>query len=175
MNHFEYKYHLIAVCHGLFCLLQKALAATDATYAPGTGPLKGVVSCEGVDLPISSTAGQLWATELATLYQTAQDAAQDRTRRYRWAVAAACYSAVLPPARPLRQWLLKCSVNNSYVCLWQSAFLLACCMFRPLDLLVSCQVTLLGSRGLLLHLDWWSAFCLPAAYSKAAPEVRGPC
>lgn len=56
--------------------------ATGATYAPGTGALKGVVSFEGVDLPISSTAGQLWSTELATLYQTAQDVAQDHVRRY---------------------------------------------------------------------------------------------
>ena len=64
------------------CLLQKALAATDATYAPGAGPLKGIVSFEGTDLPVSSTAGQLWATELATLYQTAQDVAQEQARRY---------------------------------------------------------------------------------------------
>ena len=64
------------------CLLQQALAAVDAVYTPGAGPLKGTVSFQGVDLPITSTAGQLWATELAALYQTAQDAAQERTRRY---------------------------------------------------------------------------------------------
>lgn len=74
--------HLVGVCRSVFCMLQKALAAIDVTYAPGTGPLKGIVACKGVDLPISSTAGQLWATELATLYQTAQDVAQERTRRY---------------------------------------------------------------------------------------------
>ncbi|KAL3138086.1 hypothetical protein ABBQ38_005316 [Trebouxia sp. C0009 RCD-2024] len=68
---------------GSACLeesLKKALVATGATYAPGAGALKGVVSFDGVDLPISSTAGQLWATELATLYQTAQDVAQDHVR-----------------------------------------------------------------------------------------------
>ena len=88
------------------CLLQKALAATDATYAPGSAPLKGVVSFEGVDLPISSTAGQLWATELATLYQTAQDAAQERARRYCQASAVAssdsCFEHLLDHNRALK-------------------------------------------------------------------------
>lgn len=65
-----------------FTCIQTALAATGATYAAGAGALKGTVSFEGVDLPITSTAGQLWATELAALYQTAQDAAQEHVRRY---------------------------------------------------------------------------------------------
>ena len=52
-----------------------------AVYAAGAGPLNGTVVHEAVDIPISSLASQLWATELATLYQTAQDAAQERVRR----------------------------------------------------------------------------------------------
>lgn len=52
-----------------------------ATYAAGAGPLNGTVNYEAVDIPLSSLAGQLWATELATLYQTTQDAAQEHVRR----------------------------------------------------------------------------------------------
>lgn len=74
--------HTLAKLLFAYCqCLQKALAAIGATYYAGAGSLKGVVSYEGVDLPISSTAGQLWATELAALYQTAQDAAQEHVRR----------------------------------------------------------------------------------------------
>ena len=61
--------------------MQKALAAVGATYAPGAGPLKGTVTFNSVEVPISSTAGRLWATELAALYQSAQDAAQEHIRR----------------------------------------------------------------------------------------------
>ena len=98
LSDYQYENHLVSMSQSVFCLLQKALVATDATYAPGNGPLTGIVSCEGIDLPVSSTAGQLWATELATLYQTAQDVAQDRARRYCWPAAAAFYSAFSAPA-----------------------------------------------------------------------------
>lgn len=83
VKHTALDYTSLQGC-GSACLeesLKTALAATGATYAAGAGALKGTVSFEGVDLPITSTAGQLWATELAALYQTAQDAAQEHVRR----------------------------------------------------------------------------------------------
>ena len=61
--------------------MQEALAAVGATYSAGNGPLKGSVTFKGISLPISSTAGQLWATEVGSLYQSAQDAAQEHLRR----------------------------------------------------------------------------------------------
>ena len=66
---------------GILLCIQTALAAVGATYAPGAGPLKGIVTFNSVEVPISSTAGQLWATEMAALYQSAQDAAQEHVRR----------------------------------------------------------------------------------------------
>ncbi|KAA6423518.1 MAG: hypothetical protein FRX49_06578 [Trebouxia sp. A1-2] len=83
VKHISLDYTSLQGC-GSACMeesLKQALAATGATYAAGNGILKGTVSFEGVDIPISSTAGQLWATELAALYQTAQDAAEEHIRR----------------------------------------------------------------------------------------------
>ena len=63
--------------------VQTALGAIGATYSPGAGPLNGSVAYKGISIPLDSTAAQLWATEMASLYQTAADAAQEHTRRYK--------------------------------------------------------------------------------------------
>ena len=61
--------------------MQVALTAVGASYSTGAGVLNGSVTYNGVNVPLDSTAGQLWATEMASLYQTAADAAQEHTRR----------------------------------------------------------------------------------------------
>ena len=65
-----------------FYSVQTALGAIGATYSPGAGALNGSVAYKGISISLDSTAAQLWATEMASLYQTAADAAQEHTRRY---------------------------------------------------------------------------------------------
>lgn len=65
------------------CIVQAAIAAIGATYSSGAGVLNGTVTYKGVAISLDSTAGQLWATEMASLYQAAVDAAQEHHRRCR--------------------------------------------------------------------------------------------
>lgn len=75
-------------------VLQALLAGVDANYSAGAGPMAGALSyrptpsAPAVALDLDNMPERLWATELATLYQTAKDAASEKRR---WcACAAAC-------------------------------------------------------------------------------------
>lgn len=77
----SYNAQCVTCISAVMSPLQRALAAIGATYSPGAGSLNGTVTYDDTSIPLDSTAGQLWATEVATLYQTSQDAAQEQRRR----------------------------------------------------------------------------------------------
>ena len=62
------------------------LASLDANYTAGVGPMSGVLSYRSspaagaVTLDLANLPERLWATELATLFQTAQDAGSEKRR-----------------------------------------------------------------------------------------------
>ena len=107
---------------------QEALAAQNASYAPGAAPLSGAVTVGGggagagaVTLDLNGVAERLWAVELASLHRAAADAASEERRRCapRWPHApcapprkacAACATAVQAgqndPASVLRAGVL---------------------------------------------------------------------
>ena len=66
--------------------MQAFLAQAGANYSAGQGPMTGLVStrsspaAEAVILDLQSMPVRLWATELATLFQAASDAASEKLR-----------------------------------------------------------------------------------------------
>ena len=68
--------------------MQAALNQCSAGgYTPGGGSLQGVISLRTADgtsdqLSLAEAPVRLWATELAALYQTGMDAAEEHERRY---------------------------------------------------------------------------------------------
>ena len=67
--------------------MQAALKQCSGGYTPGSGSLQGAVSLHTADgtsaqLSLTEAPVRLWATELAALYQTGMDAAEEHERRY---------------------------------------------------------------------------------------------
>jgi hypothetical protein len=54
---------------------------SKSMYQAGSGPLKGKLTIGDVELDLTQVPARLWVVELATLYQTGLDAAQEHTRR----------------------------------------------------------------------------------------------
>jgi hypothetical protein len=87
---------------------QEALAAQNASYAPGTAPLSGAVTLSGGDggavtLDLSGVAERLWAVELASLHRAAADAASEERRRCAPRQPYAPLQSMRRPARRARQ------------------------------------------------------------------------
>ena len=65
--------------------VQEALAAQNASYVPGMGPLAGKATLHGsgadAQLDLGGLAERVWAVELAALHRAAADAAAEERRR----------------------------------------------------------------------------------------------
>lgn len=91
-------------------------------YTPDRGSLQGVISLRRADgtsaqLSLTEASIRLWANELAALYQTGTDAAEEHERRYccaGFAELLLCHSALRTLAAP--DQLFFPAIQNSLIC-----------------------------------------------------------